>query len=220
MNSGELLEYMRGLPVVKVVVPTATTSFFMEGRIVSIAPSSFEIELLPHQAELVSLDFSGTCVVSCAKGGEVFFINSRIDVALGENRLRLVSLDVASHPQQRGFFRIDAIVYLKFWLVEKEGEGQPKVIHQKINISGNGLRFTTENPLEAGQLIGLELSLPEMSNEVIQGVGRVVRVAATGGNLQEAALELVELEESEQDKIIGFCLAEQRKQLRMRVHVI
>lgn len=220
MDSVDLLEYMRGLPVVKVVIPTATTSVFMECKIVSFTSSFFEIELLPHQAEINDLDFSGNCAVSCTKAGEVFIINARIELVLSENRLRLIALEVASQPQQRGFFRVDAVVYLKFWLVEKGNEGSPKVVHQKINISGNGLRFTTEKPLQVGQLIGLELCLPDVADEGVQGVGRVVRVVAKDRNLQEAALELVELEESEQDKIIGFCLAEQRKQLRMRVHVI
>jgi len=220
MDSGDLLEYMRELPAVKVVIPTATTSFFMECKIVLIAPSFFEIELLPHQAGFSEIDFGGSCVVSCVKKGQVFFVNARIDLVLSEKRLRLVVREVASQPQQRGYFRIDAVVYLKFWLVEKEMEGHPKVVHQKINLSGNGLRFTTENPLHVGQLIGLELSLPDSGTEVVQGVGKVVRVAATGRNVQDAALELVELEEKEQDKIIGFCLAEQRKQLRMRVHVV
>ncbi len=220
MEVGALLKYMQDLPVVKVVIQTTTTSFLMECKIVSITPSYFEIELLPHQAGFSNIDFSNSCVVSCEKGGQVFYIDARIDLILNEKCLRLVSLKVDTRSQQRGYFRVDAVVYLKFWLVEKAQEGHPHVVHQRINLSGNGLRFTTEKPLQVGQLIPLELCLPDSESEVAQGVGRVVRVDDNGIDMQEAALGLVELEEDEQDKIISFCLAEQRKKLRMRVHVV
>ncbi len=220
MEIGELLDYMRDLPVVKVVIPTATTSFFMQCSVVSIDSSSFEIELLPHQPGFSGIDFAGSCVVSCEMGESVYLINAKIDLILSEKRLRLLPTEVSSRPQQREYFRVDAVVSFKFWTVEHEDADHPKVVHQQINISGNGLRFKTEKPLKVGQLIGLELCLPDPETEVAQGVGRVVRVLSTGNNLQEAALELIEVEENEQDKIIRFCLAEQRKQLRMRVHVV
>jgi c-di-GMP-binding flagellar brake protein YcgR len=220
MEVGTLLKYMQDLPVVKVVIQTTTTSFLMECKIVSITPSYFEIELFPHQVGFSNVNYADSCVVSCEKGGQVFYIDARIDLIISEKCLRLVTRKVATRSQQRGYFRVDAVIYLKFWLVEKENEGQPNIVHQRISLSGNGLRFTTEKPLYVGQLIPLELCLPDSETEVAQGVGRVVRVDDKGINVQEAALELVELEEDEQDKIISFCLAEQRKQLRMRVHVV
>jgi PilZ domain len=220
MDIGDLLEYMRELPVVKVVIPTVTTSFFMESKILSISPSSFDIELLPQQAILKGLDFLGSCTLSCEKGGVVFFLKAKIDVIQSETRLRLLPQQVSEQPQKREYFRIDAVVYLKFWLLEQKDTDQPRVTQQQVNLSGNGLRFTIENPLYVGQAIGLELHLPESDGEMlVMGVGRVVRVSQTERHEQEAALELTELQESEEDKIIRFCLAEQRKQLRMKVHV-
>ena len=121
--------------------------------------------------------------------------------------------------QQIQFFRIDAEVFLKIWLVDRKTPGQQEVRRRQINLSGNGLRFEVDQPLRIGQLLGLELRLPEVDGEVAQGVGRVVRLVDQGEGAQQVSLELVEIEETEQDKIIRFCLAEQRKQLRMRVKV-
>lgn len=220
MDIAELLEYMEGLPVVKAVIPTTTTSFFMESKIVSLSPSSFELELLPQQTLLHDLELAGNCILSCEKGGTVFFLHAKIDLIHSETRFRLLPQQVSEQPQKREFFRIDAVVFMKFWLVEDAKSEHPRMAHQQINLSGNGLRFTTENPLHVGQAIGLELHLPESDAEVVVlGVGRVVRVANKDWHEQEAALELTELQESEQDKIIRFCLAEQRRRLRMKVHV-
>ncbi|MEJ2199660.1 MAG: PilZ domain-containing protein [Desulfuromonadaceae bacterium] len=220
MNMDELLEYMRELPEVKVAIPTTTTSYFMECKIVSISPSGIDIELLPKQMELKDLDFLGTCRLSCEKSGTVFTLEAKIDLVQSETRLRLLPRQTSELPQQREFFRIDAVVYLKFWIIDQENPEHPRVTNQMINLSGNGLRFTTDHPLQVGQAIGLELHLPENDSDVkVMGVGRVVRVTDKKWHEQEAALELTELEETEQDKIIRFCLAEQRKLLRMKVHV-
>jgi hypothetical protein len=219
MSLHEVLIYMAGLPMVKVVLPATTGSVFMEGKVVNVADDAFELELFPYQLDLATLAPDVDLVLSCDKGGNVYFVQARVAQVLGAKRLRARAFRFDERSQQREFFRVNAEVFLKLWLVEQEDRTQRRVRRQQINLSGNGLRFEVDKPLHVGQLLGLELGLPEVDGEVAQGVGRVVRIADKGEGRQEASLELVELEESEQDKIIRFCLAEQRKQLRMKVRV-
>lgn len=219
MRADELLAHMGALPMVKVVLPTPTGSIFLEGTVGRVDQADFALELFPHQLTLAELAPGVEAVLSCDRSGQVFLLHALVVEALGEKYLRLQPVKVEERPQQREFFRIDAEVFLKIWLVDRKSSGQQEVRRRQINLSGNGLRFEVDQPLRIGQLLGLELRLPEVDGEVAQGVGRVVRLVDQGEDAQQVSLELVEIEETEQDKIIRFCLAEQRKQLRMRVKV-
>jgi len=219
MRVDELLAHMGALPMVKVVLPTPTGSVFLEGKVGKVDETDFALELFPHQLTLAELTPGVEATLSCDWSGQVFLLRALVVEALEEKYLRLQPVKVEERPQQREFFRIDAEVFLKIWLVDHKTSGQQEVRRRQINLSGNGLRFEVDQPLHIGQLLGLELGLPEVDGEVAQGVGRVVRLVEQGEGRQQASLELVEIEETEQDKIIRFCLAEQRKQLRMRVKV-
>ncbi len=219
MRVDELLAHMGALPMVKVVLPTPTGSVFLEGKVGKVDETDFALELFPHQLTLAELTPGVEATLSCDWSGQVFLLRALVVEALEEKYLRLQPVKVEERPQQREFFRIDAEVFLKIWLVDRKTPGQQEVRRRQINLSGNGLRFEVDQPLHIGQLLGLELGLPEVDGEVAQGVGRVVRLVEQGEGRQQASLELVEIEETEQDKIIRFCLAEQRKQLRMRVKV-
>jgi len=54
---------------------------------------------------------------------------------------------------------------------------------------------------------------------VIECVGKVVRTFNLGGTLQ-AAMSFTDIEEDDQDAIVAYCFAEQRRQLRLKVHIM
>ncbi len=220
MDMDDIVKNLIGAPLVKIAIPTRQTFYFMECQVQSHGDAGLEARLESNPFTIQDIDPAGDCILSFDRAGEVFFVRTRIAEVLGEGRLRLEALDVTSQPQQRNFFRIDADVFMKFWMVDTESPDQPKAIHEQVNLSGNGLRFKTEAPLEVGQRVGLQISLPDVETEIAEGVGRVVRVLDKEDGVQEVALELVEIEEVAQDRIIRFCLAEQRRQLRMKVRVV
>lgn len=76
-----------------------------------------------------------------------------------------------------------------------------------VDISGNGVRFFIEVPLEFGAKYNGALFLPEKIK--IPFVGSIIKVIKS--NRYEYILEFSNLKEHDRDKIIKFCLAEQSK---------
>jgi hypothetical protein len=90
---------------------------------------------------------------------------------------------------------------------------------KKVNLSGCGIRFTTSEPLITGQRLRLELTFPAPLGGRAQAVGKVVRLASREDGQREAAVDLVEIDDDHQERIIRFCLAEQLRQIRLKVRV-
>ena len=78
---------------------------------------------------------------------------------------------------------------------------------KSVDVSGNGVRFFIEVPLEFGAKYNGELYLPEKIK--IPFTGCVIKVIKS--DRYEYVLEFSKLNEHDRDKIIKFCLAEQSK---------
>jgi c-di-GMP-binding flagellar brake protein YcgR len=118
----------------------------------------------------------------------------------------------------REFFRIDVGIVLRYWPLVA-GVRTGRTSQQIVNLSGGGIRFTVSDSLHAGEKIWIELLLPGAQPDAVTCIGRVVRLFDCENGSRQAALEFVNLTSREQDRIIAFCLAEQRKQLRRKVQV-
>ncbi|BCR06595.1 hypothetical protein DESUT3_36640 [Desulfuromonas versatilis] len=203
----------------KILLPTGEASTSLDCAIRLDVPPFLEAEFLTGQLPVDEIDLQGLCIISCESSGTVYKINARIEEILNERCLRLEAFDVTNPPQKRRFFRIDAEVSMKYWQIDQD-EAQPgKAIMKKVNLSGCGIRFSTDEALQLDQLVRMELSFPDPYSNCVEAAGRVVRVISNGDHHQEAALDLVEIDAAEQEKIIRFCLAEQRRQIRFRVQV-
>jgi hypothetical protein len=88
--------------------------------------------------------------------------------------------DEADHRQ---FPRLRESCRIRFKRLESGGAEPPQTPALTVNISGGGVRFTSEARAEAGELLAVELSLPEFKDPVI-ALGRVVwcRPGAEGGH--------------------------------------
>ncbi|WP_291316554.1 PilZ domain-containing protein [Desulfuromonas sp.] len=188
----------------------------LEGRVRLLDASILEVEITASPLEVLEED--GLCLIYIEQGESIHRIMGRLSGERGENgQLRFRAVEVASYPQRRRFFRIDAEVYMRYWGTDLDRP--TKTVLQNVNLSGSGIRFVSSTPLVVGQTVALEVSLPGGSSPSMECVGRVVRVQDRGKEGQLAALELVEIEQEDQDEIVRFCLAEQRRQLRMKVRV-
>lgn len=169
------------------------------------------------QVLLDLLDPDRLCIVTLDLGALVYSIQCNVDEIAPDGGLVLRAARVGTLSQRRSFFRIDAEVSLCYWGTD---EHRPKTsIFRRINLSGSGFRFESTDPFSEGQQILFELALPEDEQHPIQCKGRVVRVFNAGSKKQQVAIEMMEIEEEDRDKIISFCFSEQRRQLRMRVHI-
>lgn len=166
------------------------------------------------------LDPHGKVFCFCAGYDELFHIDAQIDKILGGRDLQLTILDVRIYPQRRRYFRIDADVLFRYWPLESTGVASGEPERKRLNLSAVGLRFETAQFLRHIELIGLELQLGRGFGAV-NCVGRVVRISALEDQQVEAvSIDFAEIVRAEQEKIIKFCLSEQRNQIRHRVRVL
>ncbi len=219
MFSKAALKHFHAFQPARILLPTKPQSRARDCVISLDDPPYLEAEFVAEMFPMVGLDLGGDCIITCESAGTVFRINARIAKVVDERTVRLEAFQVENPPQRRRYFRIDAEVHMRYWQADEDSETPEKLIQHKVNLSGCGLRFSTADPLEADQLVALEVALPDPDSGFAKCVGRVIRVFDMGNGRQEAALDLVEIDAGEQDKIIKFCLAEQRRQLRVKVQV-
>lgn len=134
--------------------------------------------------------------------------------AKNARKLRFEIKDLQLLAQKRRFFRIDSEVGLKCWITTPSACFL--VGPTRVNLSGSGLRFMTEETLAKGQRINIQLTLPSQAMGHITCEGRVIRVCSARTAHQEVIVELEKLHMKDQDLLVGLCLAEQRKQLGLR----
>ncbi|HSR53807.1 MAG TPA: PilZ domain-containing protein [Acidobacteriota bacterium] len=109
---------------------------------------------------------------------------------------------------KREFFRLRLAVPFSFSVTKAQTAevSRSQTFHyQTQDLSGGGLRFETDLELEAGDELHLRLVLPEANP--IEVSARVVwcqSVEAEGQAILVGGLEFVDIDEEEQDRIVGF----------------
>ncbi|MGI5921710.1 MAG: flagellar brake protein, partial [Syntrophomonadaceae bacterium] len=114
--------------------------------------------------------------------------------------------------QRRGHWRIDVVISVKY---RPAGEDTPFLDALTLDISGGGVLMRTENDIEAGQILEMEINLPEREPVFCQArVIRLLEKKKREGQANKAALEFHEISEAKRDKIINFIFAKQREWIR------
>ncbi len=214
----DILETLLDDPRVGIVIPTQQNSFQMECQVEAGEYPSLDVHLLPLQLTTDKLNLTGECTLFCERFQNVLIVRARIIESLSEHQIRVEVVETQKKAQQREFFRIDSEVCLEHRPVGMPNAGGEGAL-QRVNLSGNGLRFATGQDVQEDDLVRIALNFPDADRGQVNAVGRVVRVFATGSSRQEAALELFEIEEAAQDKIVSFCIAEQLRQVRLKVQL-
>lgn len=220
MLSQEALEHFASYQPVRLSIPGRRDDEPLETVLITSKVPFVEVRCPAHLIPLVAKEPEAVWTVTCQRGDWIFFMQGCFVSAKDRNHIYLEVLLFENRPQQRRYFRIDTEVFVRHWEI---GQGPAKAgqpVRKPVNLSAVGLRFTTQGDFKVGQLLGLELSLPEASAVRLECCGKVIRVVDKGNQRQELALEMVELEPRDQEKLIQFCLAEQRRQLRMKVRVL
>ena len=113
----------------------------------------------------------------------------------------------------REFFRLKLSVPFSFTVLEAK---DPQIARNQTftyrtqDLSGGGLRFETHLPLVRGDSLQLHLILP--TSEPVKVHARVVwskRSSEEGDEVYKGGLEFVDIDEEEQDRIIGFIFRSQ-----------
>lgn len=123
--------------------------------------------------------------------------------------------------QQRSFVRMDVVLPAKMQVLTPENEGEEaafaggKVFTK--NISGGGLCLITEEPIDIGIQLHLEVELPEQ--EILSITGRVARVEKPQNDRQLfwIGVEFLDVSETIRSRIIRFVFKKQLEQRQKQI---
>lgn len=211
----DILETLLEHPRVGIVIPTLLNSFQMDCKVTAGILPVLDVQLLPLQLSTENIKLTDECILFCEKFNSVLVVRAKIIECFTDRQIRLEVTETLRKEQQREFFRIDAEVCIDHWLPATTIQEVGKEELRRVNLSGNGLRFTTDLDLAENDLLEVSLKFPESPAGTVKAVGRVVRVFKTKSDRQEVAIKLFEVEEATQDKIVSFCLAEQTRRIRL-----
>jgi len=215
-----VLDHLKEYRVVKVLLPLHEgEQQLIDGVAKVTIPPQFEITFLPDQLSPEKFAENAPCQVSFDVAGATKSIKAKITAVLSDAKLQMELVESFAHDQKRAYFRVDSDLSVSYWLLS-ESSPLAKSIRTPVNISGGGLRLPVDAELEEGCEIGLEVVLEVPQPRVIECVARVVRTFDMGGGGKQVALSFVDIEAEDQDAIVSYCLAEQRKQLRLKVQLL
>lgn len=214
-----ILNHLKNYRVVTVSLPHKDgAQFSLDGVAKTLTPPQFEVIFLPDQLDPEQLNFDEFCLVKFDVAGEGKSIKAKIDSSPEDAKLLLEMVDSFSYKQKREYFRVRANLSVSYWDINDDN-ATAKSVETPVNISGGGLRIPVSEKIKDGTKLGLEIVIDSPQPLVIECVGEVVVTYKVDGE-QQVALRFVDIDEEDQDSIIAYCLAEQRKQLRLKVKVL
>lgn len=213
------LNHLKDYRVVKANLPLAEGGQQrLDGVAKVTSPPQFEINFLPDQLTPDTLNTEEFALISFDVAGENRSIKARLGESPAAGKLLLEMVDSYTYAQKREYFRVDADLSVSYWVIDDENPSA-QAVETTVNISGGGMRLPVSESVPEGTRMGLEIAIDEPQPAVVECVGEVVGNYEDSGRRQ-LALKFTDIEEEHQDAIIGYCLAEQRKQLRLKVKVL
>ncbi len=214
-----VLNQLKDYRVVKVSLPLVDgKKQQLDGVAKATTPPQFEITFLPDQLNPDLLNLEEFCLVTFDVAGEVKSIKAKIVSNAEAVKLVLEEVDSFDYTQKRSFFRVDADLAVSYWILDEENPSA-KPVQTLVNISGGGLLLPVVDKIQKETKLGLEIIIDSPQSKVVECVGEVVGSYDTNGD-KHVTLRFVDIEDEDQDAIIAYCLAEQRKQLQLKVKVL
>ena len=220
MSSFDIYAYLNEPKVLQASVPLINSrKLQLRGVARVTTPPKIEVTLQSGQVVVDQIDFSEKCLLHIDAIGATITLITTIESIDNNNLLKLINLESVSHEQKREFFRIDA-------QMDVDARKLPPPVEDgtfsgvSINISGNGILVSLPEPLKVDRKVKLRINLPDPVTEDIECIGRVVRSDKREQDRYRVAFCFTTINEEDQDKIVSFCLAQQRKHIRLGVQVL
>jgi len=220
VSSFDIYAYLNEPKVLQASVPLVGSRRLQLRGVARVStPPQIEVTLPPDQFVGNEIDRSEKCLLYLDVVGATITLITAIDAIDNSNILQLTNLESVSHEQKREFFRIDAQMSIDaVKLPPPQEDGTCSGV--SINISGNGILVSLPEPLTVDQKMKLRINLPDPETTDIECIGRVVRSDRREQERYRVAFNFTTIGEEDQDKIISFCLAQQRKHIRLGVQVL
>lgn len=127
--------------------------------------------------------------------------------------LYLHPLSESTLAQKREFYRVDTRLNVTYIRLSKKPIRRVSVEDATGNLSGGGIKFSTNEAIEAGENLRLEVEVPQLEMSLRTGAKVVRSVQRKNTDVFDIAVSFESLYESERDKLVGACNALQRQEL-------
>jgi PilZ domain len=158
------------------------------------------------------------CRVVCEAGLAVLSIQARIETVADAQLLQLRIEGESSHDDPRHHFRVDTQVSLRYWKIRKSPPAATRLT--EVNLSSGGIRFTTDEGLDLGEPLSIEMLLPGSVPKVVKATGRVVGVLRKEGQGQEVVLKFTKIGADHLGRLREFCLGVKFRQMCNRAELL
>ncbi len=169
------------------------------------------------------IDQDAPVIVTIDLSGQTVSIEANITKIANNQTLEMVVQKTMNHEQMREYFRVDCTlpIRLRSLVPEEFGteEGKWSLTGTTVDLSGSGLRASFTSPPPANKQVRLELSLPTAVPSIVNILTSPVRITQLTKKLWDAAYYFDDITDEDRDSIIGCCLIEQRRLLRLKVKI-
>jgi c-di-GMP-binding flagellar brake protein YcgR len=212
------LDHLKDFRIIQITLPikdeqVLTLECVARRRSVDIVEATF----LPGQLPVGDLDLNGGCRIFFEEKGHPFRLRFTIEEILDGEKLRLKTLETTMHFGSREFFRVDTNLTVRYTRLIDGEEAPTREILTQVNISGCGIRLPLRESVQLNEKIALTLIFSRDPLKQVNCVGQVKRLCPFAGDKKGAALHFIEIESSDRDAIVAFCMAAQREELRNKI---
>jgi len=188
----------------------------LPSRIEEVTEQYFHISVPMRKGELLPLRVGQYLKINFVCRGRSFMFKT----VVVNRRLNPLPVLIVNKPaqlqeiQRRRWVRVPVKIELRFRKMADDGEIQP-FEGSTVDISGGGIQFVTLDAVEAGDILELEIDLPNSRPVFCRAkVLRVLERATKKGQFNKAILEYQEISEGQRDRIIKFVFEKQREWIR------
>ena len=217
------LNHLQDYRIVHIVLPLYGGDTLARDCVLRATDSPhLEAVFLPGELPVNELDVLRSCQISFVVEGQAYVLRATIEApSPSADRLHMIGFETSVPHQSRAFFRVDTKITLRYsCLGNGKGQDDLEEVRVPANLSGGGIRFPMQKPPPLQEKMNLELLLDGTGEESVRVVGEVVRRSLPSQQRQLVALRFLRMETRILDRIMAYCFAEHRRQLRSRVRIL
>lgn len=216
-----VLNYLTNYKIVRILLPVEDGEPLARECVAHVTSAPFfETVFLAGQLPLGQMHRHGDIHLYFEADGRSHSVIGRLEQVVDENRLLLQAVEFTKIVQKREYFRVDTVMALNWRRIHDGKFARRTPFHGQVNLSGGGIYFSVEEEMHLNEKLALELFLGTDFGGYAGAIGQVVRLTPAGRGRTGLGIQFVEIEAPERDKIISFCLYEQRRLLQTRVRIL